>query len=127
MLQDFIFSQKVDDYVKYLFPILDKMPKWERFATVAEIKSTCFTIKKKVIRIHKSRNPISLLHETDVELEMLRWLLRLCYTRKFIAHHSFETSAKLVDELGRILGGLLNSAYAKEKKKAERNSSGEGM
>jgi hypothetical protein len=61
-----------------------------------------------IIDVHRVKSKYTILYRIDGQLEFLRWLIRHAHDRGFLAHHSFETSAKLADELGRILGRLIN-------------------
>jgi four helix bundle protein len=103
----FVLWQKAEDFVEYLFPIIDRFPKHEKFALCSQIKNTCYDILKMIVRTNKSKQKISGLYEIDAQLEMLRWLIRHSFRRKYLSPHCYETAAKMVDELGRIVGGLL--------------------
>lgn len=108
--RDFILWQKAEDFVEYLFPILDRFPKHEKFALTTRIKNHCYEILETIIRTNKSRNKAKGLYEIDTQLEMLRWLIRHSHVRKYLSHRSYEHASKLVSELGRITGGLLKGA-----------------
>ncbi|WP_304225405.1 diversity-generating retroelement protein Avd [Gracilinema caldarium] len=103
----FVLWQKAEDFVEYLFPIVDRFPKYEKFALCSQIKNTCYVILKLIIKTNKSKQKTPGLYEIDVQLEMLRWLIRHSYRRKYLSHQCYETAARMVDELGRIVGGLL--------------------
>ena len=102
--------QKAEDFVEWLFPVLDRFPKFEKFALTTQIKNACYDILKQIIRTNKSRNKPPGLYEIDIQLEMLRWMIRHSHRRKYLSHRSYETAARMVDELGRIVGGLLKGA-----------------
>jgi four helix bundle protein len=108
MLSDFIFYQKFDDFTGYLFPIVDRFPKKEKFALCTQIKNHCYDIMRNIIDLHRAKSKFPVLYKTDGQLEYLRWLLRHSHKMGYLSHRSFETSAKSVDEIGRILGRLLN-------------------
>jgi four helix bundle protein len=108
MLADFIFYQKFNDFIGYLFPIVDRFPQREKFALCSQIKNCCYAVMQNIIDAHRAKSKYTILYKIDGQLEFLRWLIRHAHDRGFLAHHSFETSAKLADELGRILGRLIN-------------------
>jgi len=110
MLSDFIFFQKFDDFIGYLFPIVDRFPKREKFALCAQVKNVCYAIVQNIIDAHRAKSKYVILYKIDGQLEFLRWLLRHSHERGYLARHSFETSVKKADEIGRILGRLLNPA-----------------
>lgn len=106
-MEGFVLWQKLEDFVEYLFPIVDRYPKYEKFALCTQIKNTCYEILKLTIRTNKSKQKLPGLYEIDTQLEMLRWYLRHSYKRKYLSNHSYETAAKKVAEIGRIVGGLI--------------------
>ena len=108
MLHKFIFYQKFNDFTGYLFPIVDRFPRREKFALCSQIKNHCYLIMQNIIDAHRAKSKYVIFYKIDGQLEFLRWLLRHAHDRGFLARHSFETSAKLADELGRILGRLIN-------------------
>jgi hypothetical protein len=108
MLGDFIFYQKFDDFCKYLFPIVERYPHKEKFALCTVIKNHCYGIMENIIDAQRAKSKYTIFYRIDGQLEFLRWLLRHSYERKYLAHRSFETSVKMVDEIGRILGRLMN-------------------
>ncbi|GHU65116.1 hypothetical protein FACS189447_03490 [Spirochaetia bacterium] len=107
MLKDFILWQKAEDLVEYLFPIVDRFPKHEKFALCSEIKNLCYDMMKGIIRTNKMRNKTQGIYELDTQIEMLRWFVRHSHKRRYLADRSYETTAKKVDEIGRIIGGLI--------------------
>jgi hypothetical protein len=108
MLNDFIFYQKFHDFTGYLFPIIDRFPHREKFALCSQMKNHCYAMMQQIIDLHRAKSKYPILYKLDGQLVFLRWLLRHAHERGFLAHHSFETSVTLADELGRILGRLLN-------------------
>ena len=96
--------------MEWFFPVLDRFPKFEKFALTTQVKNTCYDILKQIIRTNKSRNKTAGLYEIDTQLEMLRWMIRHSHRRKYLSHQCYETAAKKVAELGRIVGGLIKGA-----------------
>jgi len=49
-------------------------------------------------------------YKVDTEFEILRFYIRFAHSKgsKYLSHHSYETACKMMAELGRILGGLIN-------------------
>jgi len=102
--------QKVEDFVNYLFPIIDRFPKTERLALVSQMKNLCYEMLKTIIKTQKSSSKKSGWYEVDVQLEMVRFFLRHARTRKYLAPRSYETAARSVVEIGRLIGGLIKGA-----------------
>ena len=108
MLNDFILNQKFSDFCGYLFPIVERFPHREKFALCTQIKNHCYAVTQNLIDVHRAKSKYPILYKIDGQLEFLRWLLRHSHERGYLAHHSFETSGKKVNEIGRIVGRLLN-------------------
>jgi hypothetical protein len=56
-----------------------------------------------------TRNKEAPLRRANLRLEVVRHLWRLAYELKTIATRQYEHGAKLIDELGRQIGGWLRS------------------
>lgn len=108
-MENLVIYQKVYDFTLYLFPVVDKFPKHEKFVLCTHIKSCVLDIAREVIRANKSRNKKPILYGIDVRIEELKFLLRLAHDRKYLSHKSYEHSSKLITEIGRLLGGWLKS------------------
>ena len=105
-----VFYQKLNDLADWLFPIVDRFPRLEKFALCTQIKNSVYRLMRLSIRAQKSRERLKWLYEADIELEMLRSLGRHAHTRKFLSHKKYELLSKMLSELGRILGGLLKAS-----------------
>lgn len=108
-MDNLIIYQKVYDFTLYLFPIVDKFPKHEKFVLSTQIKGCVLDVGRLIIRANKAKEKRALLDEVDVRLEELRFLLRLSHDRKYLSHKSYEYGGRLVSEIGRLLGGWIRS------------------
>ncbi len=108
-MENLIIYQKVYDFSLYLFPIVDRFPKHEKFAICTHIKSCVLDICRTIIRANKSRQKRPILFDCDVLIEELRFLLRMTHDRKYLSHKSYEHSSTLIGEIGRLLGGWIKS------------------
>lgn len=102
--------QKVEDFANWLLPILDRFPKTERLSLVSQMKNLCYEMLKTIIKTQKSYTKKPGWYEVDVQLEMMRFFLRHARTRKYLAPRSYETAARSVAEIGRLIGGLIKGA-----------------
>lgn len=108
-MQNLIIYQKVYDFTLYLFPIIDRFPKFEKFILCSHLKNCVLDIAREIIRTNKSKNKKPLLYNIDVKLEELKFLIRFAHDRKYLSHKSYEHSSNLVAEIGRLLGGWIKS------------------
>lgn len=108
--EDFILWQKLKDFTKYIWPIIDRYPKAEKFALCSQLKQCILKLGTLTIKFNKKRyNRKEVLNELDIELEILRWLLLLSNDLHYLSYKSYEVSSLKVAEIGRILGGLYKS------------------
>ncbi len=108
-MQDLTIYQKTYDLILYLFPIVDRFPKYEKFVLCSQIKNRLLYIIKQIIRANKSRNKIPVLFDIDISLEELRVLIRLAHDRRFLSKKSYAETSRRLSEIGRLLGGWLKS------------------
>lgn len=102
--------QKVEDFVTWLFPIIDRFPRTERLALVSQMKNVAYEILKTIIKTNKSANKRAGWYEVDVQVEMMRFLIRHARVRKYLSPKSYETAGRSLAEVGRLIGGLLKGA-----------------
>lgn len=101
--------QKIYDFAVYIFPIIDKFPKREKFALCTNIKNAILDAARLVIRANKSYNKKQMLHEIDIRLEEIKFLLRFSHKMKYLSHKSYSHSSELICEIGKMLGGWIKS------------------
>lgn len=99
---------KVYDFLKWLLPATAKFPKQQRFVLARQIEDEAFAFHRALFRA--AREPRPALAEADVHLAALRTYLRLACELKFLSVGQYEHSARLVEELGRLIGGWMRSA-----------------
>ncbi len=109
-MENLIIYQKAYDFALYLFPIVDKFPKHEKFVLSTHVKGCLLDITRLIIAANKSRDKRQLFKHIDVRIEELKFLLRFAHDRKYLAHKSYEHAGKLAVEIGRLLGGWIKSA-----------------
>lgn len=99
---------KVYDLLVWLLPRTLKYPREHRFTLASRMQTCAFDLQRALIQAAKSANPadqIIALHQADVELSELRLHLRLSIDLKLMEPRGYEHAARLVDEVGRLLGG----------------------
>jgi len=97
------------DFMLYLFPIVEKFPRYEKFVLCTQIKTCVLDIVRHIIKANKIKSKRPILYEIDVKIEELKFLLRFAHDRKYLSHKSYEHSNKLLAEIGRLLGGWIKS------------------
>ena len=109
MNEKLIIYQKTYDFILYIFPIIDKFPKKQKFVLAQQIQNCMIDIQKLIIQANKSRNKIPHLFKIDVELEKLRLLIRLAKDLRFLSIKRYGNISKMINEIGSLLGGWIKS------------------
>jgi hypothetical protein len=77
MLDDLIIFQKTYDLILWLFPIINRFPKKQRFVLGQQIENELIEIIKDIILANNERNKTEILKRISVRLDTLRVLVRL--------------------------------------------------
>lgn len=106
-----IYKQCVE-LIYYTEIITVKYPKVEKYSLVSNIKNNTYDIMKKIIlayRIKDKNRRIAILSEIDVDLKMLKILVRVSKKRKFINSNNYRAWSKKITNIGNLLGGCIKS------------------
>lgn len=107
--RELIIYQKHYDLMVYSFPIIGRFPKEQRFVLGQQIETAMLEIGKAIVHANKLRQKRAKLYEIDVELEKLRFLIRLAKDLKMMSIAKYGRHCERLDEIGRLLGGWLKS------------------
>ena len=106
-MQPLVLQEKVYDFLLYIYEILKKFPKFEKFTLQTQIKNCVIEIERNIIKANKSSTKKSHLYAADVLLVELRMLIRLSHDLRYINTHTYGVASGKMDEIGRLLGGLI--------------------
>lgn len=104
-----VLYQKIYDFLLYIYPVIAKFPKYEKFTLQTQIKNCVIDLERCVIKANKSTSKKSHLYEADVLIEELKMLLRLAHDLRYISPKQYEVVCGKVTETGSILGGLIKT------------------
>ena len=107
-MDKFIIYTKAVDFITWLFPAVNRFPKSQRFVLGQQIEIAALKFLEGIIRANLQKEKAErrkFLTDLDVDLQVLRSLLRVAYVLKFLSHAQFEFSLERTTELGKILGG----------------------
>lgn len=104
-------QQKVEDMIFYGNQALLNFPKAERYAMAADIKRSMYALYRLIIAANKKYYKKTTLQDADIELAVLRGFIRLAANRelRYLPMHKYEIWAKMLDEIGRMLGGWMKA------------------
>lgn len=100
---------KIIDLMVDINPVLLSFPKYERHEMVADIKKCMNTAMERSIEANKKYYKKTTLQELDVEVEKIRKYIRIAYRLKYISYKQYKYWSGRADEVGKMLGGWINS------------------
>lgn len=106
---DLKILQKCYDMIEYGYICLRQFPKSERYTLAADIKDSMYELLKLIIRANKRYFKKTTLQDVDIELENLRYLVRLSNSLGFLPFKKYENWSRKLEELGKMLGGWIKA------------------
>jgi hypothetical protein len=107
MAEELKLSQKSDDLCQWMFNHTEKFPKSRRFSVAVRIENVFLDFLELVSLAGYRKNKLPLLQKADELLFRLRLLVRFSHNMRLLNTDSYEFAANGLDELGRMLGGLM--------------------
>jgi hypothetical protein len=107
-----IFSRTYD-LLRWLIPETIKFPRQQRFVLAESVQRTALQFHEQLIEAAYSADPLPLLKQADVKLAKLRFYLRLCRDLELLSMGQFRHVARMVSEIGRLLGGWEKATMGK--------------
>jgi|SRR5690625_4920811 len=107
--EDLKILQKCYDMIEYGYIALRQYPKSERHTLAAETKRSMYELLRLIIRGNKRYFKKTTLQDIDIELENLRYLIRLSNNLGFLPFKQYENWSRSLNEIGKMLGGWIKS------------------
>jgi four helix bundle protein len=108
MKKEFLIHTKMLEVVLWLFEKVNTFPKKQRFILGQQIENSALASLRLIIEANDSRCAGTVLLKLDalnVELEVLRDLLRVAYEVHFMKGSSLGYIVSQIDEVGKMRGG----------------------
>lgn len=109
MLQNLVIFQKVYDLILWMYPLINKFPKSQRFVLGQQLENTLLDVLKGIIQANQERNKLEFLKQTSIDLDKFRILYRLANDLGFASVKQYQFGAEKINEVGKILGGWIKS------------------
>ena len=102
---------KTYDMLLYVIPILEKYPRTHKFILADRIENTLLNILDRLLEAYFSQtgDKNDLLKNVNIELEKLRYLIRLSYDLRCINIDKYEKITFKINEVGKMSGGWRKS------------------
>lgn len=110
-VEDLIIYQRYMDLIYYTEMITEKFPRATKFSTVASIKTSTYDGMKYILLAYKmydKKDKLNYLNRLDVDLKMLKVLVRVSYKKKYITVKNYEAWCRKLNDVGACLGGWIN-------------------
>jgi len=105
MINQLVLFQKMYDFILYIYPIIDRIPKSHRLVLGREIEKLSIKILLLIIKANqKSVDDRHFIQEKiSTKVNALRILFRLTKDLKFISINQYELLSKKLNEIGKFL------------------------
>jgi four helix bundle protein len=102
---------KTYDMLLYVIPVLEKYPRNQKFILADRIENALLNILDKFLEayFYDKADKGKLLEYINVELEKLRYLIRLSYDLRCINIDKYEKITFRINEVGKMSGGWRKS------------------
>ena len=100
-----ILIPKIEDYIKYTYQVLVKIPRVEKFNIGSEIKTSSLRMLEYAHYLNKDRH----LNKIDALISYNRSMVRILNDEKSITKKNYETCISKLAEIGRMVGGLIKA------------------
>jgi 23S rRNA-intervening sequence protein len=102
---------KTYDLLAWLIPVTLAFPKNQRFVLAQRLHQAALDVHEQLVAAGKTQRAERrrYLLQADIRLEQLRVHWRLCRTLELVPPGRYEHGARMIDEVGRLLGGWIAS------------------
>lgn len=107
---DSILCKKIFQMMNYAYPILQQFPKAEKFALAVDMKHMMHTMLYTVTDLDSKHFKKTSLHELDTANKTLKKYVRLAFLQRFISGKQYKHWTEKLAEIGKIIGGRIQSA-----------------
>jgi len=100
--------QKTYDLIKQIYIYVPKFPKREQYVLGQRIENIAFDFLSLIVEANERKEKkLEILKKASVVLNKLRVFVRLARDLKFLSFGHYEILSKMIDEIGRMLGGWI--------------------
>jgi len=109
MSEDMVIFSRSFDLLTWLLPAADKFPKAQRFVVTGRLTGAALDMQEALFHANARRrgDRLACLRDADAHLDVLRLYLRLAYHWRWLSSGQYEHVSRMVEEIGRLLGGWL--------------------
>lgn len=105
--------QKTYDLIKWYIPILNRLPRDQKFQLGDRVISQLYTLLENLILAQYTKEKLGILEPLNTQLTILRYQTRLLFDFQLISTQRYEFASKSLNEIGIDLGGWLKQQRAR--------------
>jgi hypothetical protein len=105
--------EKIEELDAYSHQVMHQWPKIERHVLAAEVRSALLRLRRCCAVAWKRRQKAAVLFDLDVEVELVRHLVRKAWRLRYINAHRLEVWSRHIDEIGRMVGAWIKHEGAR--------------
>jgi hypothetical protein len=112
-MSDLPILQKTYDLIRWYVPIAGRLPRTHRFGLGERLVQQLYDLLEGLIVARYKPEKLADLVMLNSKLEILRYQSRLLLDFELISIERYEYAAKLIDSIGRDLGGWIKQQQAR--------------
>ncbi len=110
---ELVIITKTYDFIVWSTQHTSRFPRNHRYVLGERIEVGLQDLLANLIRAKYARDRQGLLQEANLQLEILRFQMRLACDLRCLRTNSYAFAAQAIDEIGRLVGGWLRSGSSK--------------
>ena len=107
--------QAAHELILWMIPQIDKFPRVRRFTLGERLESILLEVMELSVEAAFTHNKREALQKANMRLEVAKHLWRMAMQLQVVALRQYEHGSRLMDELGRQLGGWQRSIEKRDK------------
>ncbi|MGM0488953.1 MAG: diversity-generating retroelement protein Avd [Planctomycetota bacterium] len=110
--EELVAITKAYDLVREMTRRVGKFPRDFRFLLGDRILRNAYDVLDLLVEAKYAKGKLDLLSRANLRLEQTRFQMRLAHDEQLFSTRQYEVAARLVDEVGRLVGGWRRSRGA---------------
>jgi len=100
-------------FILWLVPAVEKFPRSQKFLLGDRVQATALDVLESLIEATYDRERKGHLNRANLGIEKLRFLFRMAKDLRHVDLRRYEFAARSLDDIGRLIGGLIKAHHAK--------------
>lgn len=110
----YLIERKAKELIKYIDVYTRQFPKYQKYVLGERLRNQSQDLIDLIITINKKYYKKTDLTLLDVRHEQLRVNTNISYELELVEYYRYHQLAKLIDELGKMIGGWIKSINSNE-------------